>query len=308
MIDTERIYILEDLYNWDYPGTAFAVAGDPIGHSLSPIMYNTAFLVMARVHEKYKNWAYFKFNIPEQDLGMALKLFHKKQFLGISLTSPLKVETMKHATSIDEVAKKMGAINTLTWENAGYNGINTDGYGLEVSVKSQLKINLKGKDVIILGAGGAARAAAIQCLLSDCKTLWIGNRKEDRLNEILKMIGVMGKGKVNRFNLAKLPKDLPKTGLLINATSLGLGPNDPSPIDLSTFDSSLKVFEMIYNPAETQLLRIAKEKGMTCCNGLRMLVEQGAKALQIWTGAQEVPIETMWNALNESLRTPSIAR
>lgn len=302
MLDTEKTYTLNDLYNWDYNGTSLAVIGDPVDRSLSPVMFNTAFIVMSRSNESFKDWRYFKFFIQEEDLAEALKVFYRKQFLGLNLTMPHKVEAMKYIASIDEVAKRMGAVNSLVLDEHGYRGFNTDGYGLELAIKTELKTSFKNKDIIILGAGGAAKAAAVQCLLADCNSVWIGNRSEEHLAEILKTVGIMGEGRAQGFKLSKPPKNLPKTGILINATSLGMEQNDPSPISLEHFDASLRVFDMTYNPPQTRLLKMANEHGMKHSNGLSMLVGQGAKALQTWAGVSEVPIETMWNAANDCLK------
>lgn len=296
---TNKTYSIADLYKWDFPGTSFALLGHPVEHSLSPVMYNAAFNELAKENPTYANWRYFKFDIPSPSLMQALQLCYSKRFLGINLTLPHKVDALKMVNSIDEVAKKMEAINALIFENTGYRGFNTDGSGLEAAIKYELQISIKDKQVILLGAGGAAKAAAVQCLLADCAELWIGNRSVERLEDLLKTLGIMGKGKVHGFKLEKIPQNLPKTGLLINATSLGLHEDDPSPIDLNYFDPSLKIFDMVYKSKNTALISSAQKQGMKACSGLRMLLEQGAHALQIWTNRKTIPKDPMWNALLE---------
>ncbi len=294
---TNKVYSLTDLSKWDFQGTSLCLLGHPVDHSLSPVMHNAALCEMAKEDPRYSNWRYFKFDIPSPYLAEALELCYLKRFFGINLTFPHKVDVIRIIKSIDEVAKKMEAVNSLIFEHTGYRGFNTDGYGLEAAIKHELGISLRGKKVILLGAGGAAKAAAVQCLLSECSELWIGNRNSDRLEDLLKALGIMGKGKVRGFKLDKVPGDLPKNGLLINATALGMHEGEESPIDLDYFDSSLKVYDMIYRSRETSLIHTARERGMKASCGLRMLVEQGARALQVWTKSSKVPIDIMWQAV-----------
>lgn len=297
---TNRTYTLADLKNWDWPGTALCVLGHPIDHSLSPIIHNAALAEMAKSDPQFLNWKYFKFDIPPQYLSEALKLCYFKRFLGVNLTLPHKIHAIGMINSIDEIAKKMESVNSLIFESTGYRGFNTDGYGLEAAIKYSLGISIKGKKVILLGAGGAAKAAAVQCLLSDCSELWIGNRTLERLDDLLKALGILGRGKVFGFSMDQIPKNLPQTGLLINATILGMSDGDRFPVDLSYFDSSLKVYDMVYKRGVTQFVRTAQERQMQASDGLRMLVEQGARSLQVWT-QQKVPIDTMWKAITSAI-------
>lgn len=296
---TNKVYTLADLPKWDYQGVTLCLLGHPVAHSLSPVMYNAAFAEMAKKDSQYENWRFFKFDIPSPYLAEALEWCHLKKFMGISLTIPHKVDAVRIIRSIDEVAKKMEAVNALVFEDVGYRGFNTDGYGLEAAIKYELGISIKGKKVILLGAGGAAKAAAVQCLLSGCNELWIGNRTLERLNDLMKALGIMGRGKVHGFKLDKLPKEVPKSGLLINATSVGMGEEEEVPVDLDYFDSSLKVYDVVYKMRDTRLVCAALERGMKACNGLRMLVEQGARSLQVWTRSSKAPIETMWKAVTK---------
>lgn len=297
MREEDRVYTLEDLEKWEYEGVSLCLLGHPVEHSLSPAMHNAALEELAKEDEVFKNWRYFKFDVPGPYLAQALELCYLKHFMGINLTIPHKVEVVRLINSIDEVAKKMEAVNSLVFENTGYRGFNTDGYGLEAAIKHDLGISIKGKKIILLGAGGAAKAAAVQCLLAGCSELWIGNRTEERLDDLLKILGIMGQKKVRAFKFGTLPKGFPKTGLLINATSLGLL-EDEMPIELDYFDSSLKIYDMVYGVQRTQLICAAKSRGMKASSGLRMLVEQGARALQVWTKKKKIPINVMWEAVS----------
>ncbi len=302
MQSINKTYSLADLKKWDFPGTTLCLLGHPIEHALSPIMHNAALAQMAKMDPQFSDWRYFKFDIPPQNLLEALRLCYAKRFLGINLTLPHKNDVIRMISSIDEVAKKMEAVNSLIYETTGYRGFNTDGYGLEAAIKETLGISIKGKKVILLGAGGAAKAAAIQCLLAECSELWIGNRTLERLEDLLKTLGILGKGKVFGFSLGQIPKSLPKTGLLINATVLGMNENDLFPVDLNYFNPSLKIYDMVYRAGSTKFVREAQERNMKASDGLRMLVEQGARSLQVWT-QKKVPIEVMWESIINAIKT-----
>lgn len=298
---TNKIYSLADLKNWDYPGISLCLIGHPVEHSLSPIIQNAALAEMAKTNPKFHEWKYFKFDIPAQQLSEALKWCHIKRFLGINLTLPHKIDAIRLIASIDEVAKKMEAVNSLIYESTGYRGFNTDGYGLEAAIKHALGVSIKGKKVILLGAGGAAKAAAIQCLLAECSELWIGNRTLERLDDLLKTLGILGRGKVFGFHLDLIPEDLPRCGLLINATTLGMDEDDDFPINLDYFEPTLKIYDMVYKSGHTRLVRSAQEHQMMASDGLRMLVEQGARSLQVWT-QQPVPIDVMWQSVTNAIK------
>ncbi len=290
-----RVYRLQDLENWTFKGPSLAVLGHPIAHSLSPQIHNAA---LQQMGPQFAGWRYFAFDVPVEHLGEGLTLFHQKNFQGINLTIPHKVEALSVVADIDPVAKKMGAVNTLIRQEQGYLGRNTDGFGIQNALLEELSSELSGADIIILGAGGAARATVVQCLESNCNKVWVGNRSEERLSELIQSLGGENP-KVLTFPLSAPPKSLPTSSILINATSLGLRPDDPSPADLSTFPRNLRVYDMIYNPPETALLAQARKLGMPAANGLSMLVYQAAKSLSYWTDSK-VPVNTMFQALADS--------
>jgi shikimate dehydrogenase len=162
---------------------------------------------------------------------------------------------------------------------------------LAAALHDDLGVDLAGAAVILLGAGGAARAAAVECLRRRCAALWIGNRTAVNLTALLGSLRPHGVDVPLRgFDPANPPPDLPANAVLINATSAGLRPDDPAPIALHRLPAGLRVFDMIYNPPVTPLLRDAAALGLRSANGLGMLVQQGAQALRIWTGAEpDVP-------------------
>ena len=304
-MDTQHVYNFLDLQKWSESGVNFAVIVFPVTHSLSPVMMHAAFRAYALIDPNYSHAAFYKFDIAPDELGQAIRWFKKKKFLGLSITAPHKEKIKEHIEWVDEIAKVMGAINNIKLVNNEYHGYNTDGVGFENAIKYDFKIQLKGKDVVLLGAGGASKAVAMQCLLADVKSLWIGNRSQKPLEDMQRHLGAMSEHKTHLFLLSEIPADLPKDAILINGTSLGMRPNDPSPIKLEHFNEKTKVVDIIYRSGETRLLSDAKQRGMKYSDGLRMLVEQGAVSFRIWT-QHEAPIDTMWDAIKHH-RSPIYA-
>lgn len=304
-MDTNFTYTLADLGSQDFPGTPLAVIGHPIAHSVSPAMHNAAIAKMRPQDSRFNDWAYYRFDIAPEDFAEAVPLFHKNNFLGLNLTIPHKVQAMDLIRGVSPDAECMGACNTLVWGEHGYDGFNTDGYGLKAGLKQDLGASLKDATVILLGSGGAARAAAVQCILEGCEKLYVGNRTVERLEDLMKVVKAMPMGdRAEAFSLKDaLPVELPENGILINATSLGLKADDPAPFDVSVLPAGWVVYDMIYNPEATRLLQEAEAKGLRTANGLSMLVHQGVRSLEIWSHA-EVDAHTMMRAACHALDLP----
>ncbi|WOO41790.1 shikimate dehydrogenase [Rubellicoccus peritrichatus] len=296
--EPSRVRTLDDLKTWEFSGKALAVLGLPVAHSVSPQMHNAALNAMAQTHLIYRNWCYFKFEVPPEKLPEALPLFWEKGFHGLNLTIPHKVQAVDLVKEIDPAARSMGAVNTLTrLDGGGYNGNNSDGYGLETALERELDVKIPGADIVLLGAGGAARAAAVQCLLKDCKSLWIGNRSQDRLNELIALLDPkLVVEKVRGFDITNPPAELSaiEHPVIINATSLGLKADDPSPIDLSRFTGEAKIYDMTYG-VKNALATQAEASGFAFADGLSMLVWQGVRSLEIWSN-DTVPAQPMMSA------------
>ncbi|MEM8867434.1 MAG: shikimate dehydrogenase [Verrucomicrobiota bacterium] len=303
-MDTEKTYTLTDLETMEFPGTPLAVLGKPIKHSISPAMQNAAIAKLAEEDTRFLDWAYYRFEIDPADLPKALPIFHQRNFLGLNLTVPHKVDALGLIKGISPDAARMGAVNTLVWDEFGYDGFNTDGYGVETGMKEDLSVALEGAHVILLGAGGAARAAAVQCLNSGCAKLYITNRTRARLDALLEVLAeVPGAGRVEVLTSDEMPRYLPKAGLLINSTSLGLKSEDPAPFDLGQLSGDWSVYDMIYNPSATRLIQEARQLDLSAANGLSMLVHQGARALEIWSH-MKVDARVMMVAACRSLNLP----
>lgn len=289
----DPVLTLADLERWSRPGTSLAVFGHPIKHSISPAMHNAALTELATREPRFADWRYFRFEIHPDDLPRALEVLHAKKFRGVNLTVPHKVIAFDRVAEVDPAAQPVGAVNTLLWTERGWRGHNTDGYGLAAAVRENLALDLAGAHVVLLGAGGAARGAAVECLQRGCASLWIANRTRENLDTLLATIAPLARAiPLHGFAPVQPPRELPAGALVINATSAGLRDTDPLPIDLSLLPRPAAVFDMIYNPPQTALLRVAAALGIPTANGLSMLVHQGAKALEIWSGipaAQTAP-------------------
>jgi shikimate dehydrogenase len=281
MSAADPVFTLRDLETWSRPGTSLAVLGHPIKHSVSPPMHNAALAMLGRT-----DWRYHRFDVPPDDLVQALELLHARKFHGVNLTVPHKIIAFARVAEVDAAARPLGAVNTLRWMPRGWHGFNTDGYGLASALRETLGRELAGADVVLLGAGGAARGAAVECLTRGCASLWIANRTAENLDALLTLLApIAGKIPLRGFTPVKPPPDLPSGALVINATSAGLRPDDPAPIDLAALPNVTAVYDMIYNPPQTPLLRQAAALGLPHAHGLSMLVHQGAKSLEIWSGA-----------------------
>ncbi len=296
-MSSEPVLTLADLESWSWPGTALAVLGHPIQHSISPPMHNAALAAAAERDARFGDWRYFRFDIPPDDLPHALELLHAKRFRGVNLTVPHKVLAFDRMAAIDPAARPVGAVNTLAWEPDGWRGFNTDGYGLSTAVRESLKLELAGTAIVLVGAGGAARGAAVECLQRGCSSLWIANRSRGNLEALFGVLVPLATGfPLHGFTLPRIPAELPRDTLVINATSAGLRASDAAPLDLGRLPRAAAVFDMIYNPPETRLLRQAAFLGIPHANGLGMLVHQGARALEIWSGipaTESAPVMTV---------------
>ncbi len=290
----EETFLLDQLSLLPPHEVGLAVLGNPIKHSVSPQIHNAALKVLAGMDSKFNHWNYRKIEVSSSVLPEALPRLAKLGFRGINLTIPHKVEVLPLLSSIDEQAKIMGAVNTLNFEKDGWKGYNTDGIGLARAIKKDFDRALKDFNVLILGAGGAARAATAQCVFDGCKQIAIFNRSINRANELRQAIRKNGiDQEISVLESLSDPfcgSDLPI--LVINATSLGLSAEDPSPINLSLLRGDIYVYDMIYNPSVTQLLIEAEKMGYRFSNGLGMLVGQAARSLEIWSG-KEVCTESM---------------
>jgi len=275
----------------------FGVFGDPIGHSLSPVMHNAAFSALEM------DCIYHAFRVRPEKLEKAILGAEAMGFGGLNLTVPLK-ETALRLDYIkpDPLAEKIGAINTVVFEKAGeIAGYNTDGLGAKKALLESA-VEIKGSKIIVAGAGGAARAIAFQ-LAADDAEITIINRTEERAIELARDISATAlPGRIMGTGLSGIKNLLREADVLINTTTLGMHPNTDTAIaTVEELHSDLIVFDIVYNPLETRLLREAKAAGAKTVSGVLMLVYQGAEAFKLWTGV-EPPVELMKKTVLEALQ------
>lgn len=308
-MENSRTYSLADLNGWAgrHDGKSLAVVGFPIKHSISPAMHNAALAQMALREPAFLGWNYVRFEVPPTELDTALEAFLAEGFQGLNLTVPHKVIAFNHRlVSPRGNAREIGAVNTLVATGPAWSGHNTDGHGLAAGISEDLSVSLTGADIILLGAGGAARGAAVECLARHCASLSIGNRTRANLDALMIQLAPLStRGVLRTFDpSAAADVGLPENAIVINATSSGLKLGDPLPLELAAIPRPRAVYDMIYNPEETAFLAAARRLGIPAANGLSMLVHQGAEALEIWSGRAGVPIVAMRAAAQRAMRHP----
>lgn len=262
------------------------------------------------------NWRYLAFEVHPDQLGPAILGAKAMNFIGLNLTVPHKILAVGMVDVLDASAKNWGTVNTIRFEGQSPTqewrglhefqdapreirscGFNTDADAIVKSLNEDLGIVLRGARVLLLGAGGAGRTAALRLASEGVTELYLVNRTRSKSEAILDEI------KTRNAQL-KAVADYPASpvDLVLNATSLGMQPNDPLPYDDTRFilSKARAVYDMVYRPAETRLLSAAKAAGCRTANGLGMLLFQGAKALEIWTGSP-APLEIMRKALTKNV-------
>ncbi len=291
---------IDGLRSFSLSGTQLGVVGFPITHSISPIFQNAALRAMESSYPELKGWTYHKIEAPVEQLKAVIELAQKKGFRGLNLTIPHKVEVLQFLDHIDPVAEKMGAVNTLVFGEDGVTGYNSDGYGITMAIQRKLGVEIRDRPIVMIGAGGASRAACVQCLEEGCSELWIGNRSVERLEALLtRLRRFYPDRKVGGFQLGNdsLEINNDSGAILINATSVGLKADDPNPVGLDTLGKVGYVYDMVYGKHTTALVRVASQLGLPVSNGLSMLIYQGERSLQIWT-EKPVPVDVMTAAVD----------
>jgi shikimate dehydrogenase len=272
----------------------YGVIGYPAKHSLSPLMHNAAFQAL-KINAEYKI-----FEIRPQDLGNFMHSLSKEGIYGLNVTIPYKERAIAFLDKVSEEARLIGAVNTIRASDNKLEGYNTDGEGFLKHLSTDLRFNPRGKDIAIIGAGGAARAVSVYLAKEKPKRISVYDIDKPKLTALL------GHLKEN-FNNVEFKSadsieglDIGGSSLLINATPIGMKESDPCLVDAKFIHKGLLVYDLIYNPKETKLLAIAKQKGASVSNGLGMLLYQGAAAFELWTG-EKAPIEIMREALREGV-------
>lgn len=275
--------------------------GSPVAHSISPLMHNEGFRYLGL------DYVYLCFDVTEETLAAAVNGLKAAGIRGFNLTMPNKNKIIELLDRLSPEAQLIGAVNTVVNNDGILTGYNTDGIGFMRSL-SDYGCTAAGQTITLMGTGGAGTAIAAQAALDGAEQIHIYSRPNSRFCERTEALA----DRINRTSacqaqlfdyqdLASLRRSLSASSLLINATSVGMHPNtDHSLIDdTSLFHEHLFVSDIIYNPMETKLLRLARESGCKTCNGMNMLLYQGAEAFRLFTG-QEMPLDRVRKACFEN--------
>jgi shikimate dehydrogenase len=298
------------------------IIGDPVKHSLSPVMHNAALGVMGL------DFVYVPFPVQGEHLASALAGFRAIGVQGFNITIPHKQAILPLLDRVTPLAQAIGAVNTVWRSSQGWEGTNTDVQGFispllenrsgeilgeTAPLSGQTILNekniLNGKTALILGCGGAARAVVAGCYQLGLSSIWVVGRSLEKLQHFQDSwqdteLASQVAPKLKIAPWSDLPALLPQSSLVVNSTPLGMAPQvEQSPLDTSQvalLPPEAIVYDLIYVPRPTQLLKLANDRGLKTIDGVEMLVQQGAAALEIWTG-QSVPVEMMRSALLRSL-------
>ncbi len=282
---------LADIRQTNFPARSLGVLGDPISHSLSPAMHNAAITTGSAQHPELKGLNYYRIHIKPDELAEALNVLKAKGFMGLNLTVPHKIAALKLVSSLSPQAQAAESVNTLTITLQGWAGDTTDGQGFIEAYQEKSGQKIADKEVVILGAGGAARAVAAACLNAQCKNLFIANRDTKKAEALVAAL------KDSRAHCGELISVGPKA-VIINCTTLGLKADDDSPLAEKFLKVGQFVFDTTYGSSQSKLLQIAQAHGVAHCDGRPMLRWQGALAFKLWTGITP-PAAPMRQAIGE---------
>jgi shikimate dehydrogenase len=302
----KAIYTLADLKDWRKAGggakppVRLGVIGYPVAHSLSPAMQNSA------LGESKLKMAYARFEIGLDELQAALESLRDLDFVGANLTVPHKIAALDFIQELDEAAAEIGAVNTIKIDQGRLRGFNTDGKGFSRAIREEFSVDLRDLRILVVGAGGAARAIVWQCAKENCERLVIANRNPEKgaaLVEQLRsffagprVLGPVARLQAIALDEAALRFQIANTDLIVNATPLGLNRTDPLPIPVRLLAPHLMVYDTVYSSGSTALVSGAIDAGARAVSGLSMLLHQGALAFEIWFD-RAAPLEAMRKAL-----------
>lgn len=267
--------------------------GHPVEHSFSPPMHNAAFDALGM------DYAYVAFDVNPNDLKTAIEGAQSLNIKGFNVTIPHKVDVMQYLDGLDEVARLIGAVNTIDFKNL--KGYNTDGIGAVKAIEEVTSI--KNKNVVVAGAGGASRAISFYIAKYGAESLTILNRNESKAERLAGDVsdsGLISEVASDSINL--IDNYMENADVLIDTTPLGMHPNinDEPIVKAEKMDENLVVFDAVYNPNETVLLKEAIKANAKPVYGIKMLLYQGTESFKIWTG-KTAPVDVMEKALRNTL-------
>lgn len=279
-----------------YRAELTGVFGDPVDDNPTCVLEEAAYAALGL------NYRYLTMKVLPEDLETAMAAVKALNFRGINLTMPHKIKVIPLLDELSEAAQIIGAVNTVINDNGKLTGENTDGKGFTTSLKNN-NVKISGSKIMILGAGGAARAIAVECALNGAQHIYIVNRTQVSGNELARLINEKTTCSAEFVpwteNLA-VPEG---TDILINATPIGFTPNQMHrpDIDYDTIRKGMAAADVVFDPVDTLFLEECEKHGARCFNGIGMLVQQGALNFTLWTG-EEAPVDVMYDALEKEIR------
>jgi len=272
----------------------YGLIGYPVKHSLSPAMHNDAFRALG-INAEYR-----LFPLKEDELKGFFAGLKKNNIFGLNVTIPYKEKVMVSLDRISPEAKLIGAVNTIKVNQDRLEGFNTDGAGFLQHLTQDLRFIPINKSIALIGAGGASRAVCVYLSKEKPKSISIYDTDKTKAETLVSYL----QGQFSNVDFKEASSleqlNIENCDLLINATPVGMKDTDPCIVNKEFIHHNLLVYDLIYNPKETKLLKIAREKGAAVSNGLGMLFYQGVVAFELWTG-QKAPVEVMRKALTEAV-------
>ena len=273
----------------------FGLIGNPVSHSLSPLMHNAAFKALGI------DGHYQLFELKAEEVESFLRSLNQRGVCGLNVTIPYKEKVIPFLDKLNPQAELIGAVNTIKNSGGKLEGFNTDGDGFIRHLKEDLKFIPEGKKIAVIGAGGASRAISVCLAQNKVRQISIYDVDQKRLLALAGLLGEHFKGQEFKIAPSIAGLKIEECDLLVNTSPVGMKNSDPELVDSRFLHSGMLVYDIIYNPAQTRLLETAKEKGAAAANGLGMLLYQGVLAFEIWTG-QKAPVEIMRQALTEGAK------
>lgn len=271
--------------------------GYPVAHSYSPAMHNAAFQTLGI------NWVYLPLPVAAQCLATAVAALRAFNLAGVNVTVPYKKAVLPLVDELTTAAKNIGAVNVIVNRAGKLTGDNTDGAGFIRGLEAEANFTIAGKEAVVLGAGGAARAVAVQLALTGVKHLTILNRTPTKGEQIVSKIKKLGvDAKIMLWNEPNWRQAIKAADLVVQASSVGMHPNTQQclPVKASDFRRDQVVCDLIYNPSQTIFLQRAALAGAQTFNGLGMLLYQGVLAFELWTD-RSAPVELMRQVLLQKM-------
>ncbi len=287
LIQDNRIIIVMEITS---KTSLVGIIGHPVEHSLSPVIHNACFKALKLP------FVYLAFDVT--DVENAIRGIRALGIRGVSVTIPHKISVIKYLDKVEEMAQKIGAVNTIVNDRNTLTGYNTDAYGISMAFK-EAGVNLKGKRCLVLGSGGAARAASFVVCEAEPASLDIASIESDQLNILINDLQKNYRHNIKgtHWTDESIKKLIESAEIIINATPVGMWPNtDATPVNPDLLTRGKTIFDVIYTPPETVLLKSAKKRGCITISGIEMFVHQAGEQFRLFTGKQ-APLQIIRKAL-----------